>query len=88
MPNITLELDDAAFNSLIKLADETAKPAEIFAAELLSDRLNNGELNRIRREIRRLRHDVSLSTQVLLVTTNGVDQEEAKRWVKENLRDC
>lgn len=88
MPRISIELDASTLERLGHLGAQTGKTAETLAAELLTERVEDTELNRIRTEIRRLRHDLSLSTQVLLVTSNGVNEDEARKWVKENLRDC
>lgn len=87
MPRLQIELEDGTLAELKKAGEQEGKSAESLAAEWLVERLENAELNRIRREVRQLRHDLSLATQAILVTSNNVSEDEARKWVKENLRN-
>lgn len=87
MAQISIEVEGSTMAQLRRLGKRAGKPAETLAAELLTERVENAELNQLRLEIRRLRHDLSLATQAVLVTANGVNEDEARKWVRENLRD-
>lgn len=87
MAQISIELESGTLDKLCRLAESEQKTMERIAAELLTERIENAELTRLRLEIRRLRDDIALSTQALLVTGNGIDDEEARAWVRNNLGD-
>lgn len=88
MKTLTITVPETTAERIAFLAQRTGKTAEGFAAELLVAQVGDGELNRLRLEIMKLREDVALATQAILVTTNGIDEDKAREWVKETMRQC
>ena len=71
---------------LSSLAKRSEKTVEILAAELLTAEMEDGQMNLLRLEIVKLREDLALVSQAILVTSNDVNEQEARQWVKEHLR--
>lgn len=86
MITLTLSLSESTMERLSSLATKSEKPVEILAAELLTAEMEDGQTNLLRLEIAKLREDLALVGQAILVTSNEVNEEEARQWVKEHLR--
>lgn len=82
---LSIELPDEIFKRLYALSNTAERPVEIYAAEILITQLENGESNWIRQELAKLRVDVAIATQAILVNNEDVDEREARRWVAEKL---
>jgi len=88
MKTLTIAVPDITVERIALLAKTAGRTVEAFAADLLIAQVSDGELNRLRLEMLKLREDVALATQAILVTTNGVDEDKARQWVKETMRHC
>ena len=86
MKTLTIAVPDNTAERIALLAETAGRTVEAYAAELLIAQVSDGELNRLRLEILKLREDVALATQAILITTNGVAEDKARQWVKDTLR--
>lgn len=83
MKTITVNISDSCYAALLAAAAAHVQQPEDFGSEIITSCLQGEDA---RREIRRLRDDVSVLAQAVLVITNVTDAETARRWVNEELR--
>lgn len=82
---LSIELPEETFNRLHALAKTAERSVETYAAEILITQLENGESNWIRQELAKLRVDLAIATQAILLNNEDVDEKVARRWIAEKL---
>jgi len=90
---ISFRLDEHYIERLKKEADRYGMSPGDYARRLVLDALENVEekrvedsLQAIKREIGELRTDFATSVLALLIGAGQLDHEDAKDWVRENLK--
>lgn len=86
MPYVNLTVSTAVLQRLKLLAEKSGKSIEDYASDLLTAEMEDGQVNLLRVELLKLREDLALATEAILVTANEVDEKQAVTWVKQRLR--
>lgn len=85
MNKISIDLPNELLQRLTALAEGAGMSTEQYAAKMLIRELENGEANWIRHEIAKLREDIAISTQAILLSNCAVDEEKTRDWIAKEL---